>query len=237
MIYGLTNKDTGEVRYVGRTQKTLRQRLASHKHDAVKRKENTPKDRWIQKIEKDQVEIIKLETGCESSEQAELWWMDYLEFLGCDLLNVIREPIGGKAGESGLEVTDEVKELMGTMPDRELGEKLGVSKTTIRKYRKRYNVKPFANTGGYDLPEKLVKQLGDKHDRKLAREFGYPRTTIKRKRKEKGISAKSQKINLPKECFKKMGKVSDGKLAKKYDVSRKTIENRRRKNGIEAYQR
>lgn len=236
MVYGLTNKETGKVRYVGRTQKPLGKRLASHRYTARERREDTPKDRWMRQVGEKQIGIVKLENDCENNEKAELWWMDYLEFLGCELLNVIREPIGGKVGQSGLEVTDEVKELMGTMPDRELGEKLGFATNTIAKHRNRHGIEAFGNNGGHQLSEELIEQLGKKSDAELGRKFGYSKGVIKAHREKKGIKPfEVFEYDLPGECYELMGEIPDGEVADQFGTSRITIRRRRNEYNIDAY--
>lgn len=238
MIYGLYNKDTGHVRYVGRTQKTAGERLANHRYTAREKRGDTPKDRWMRDIGTENVDIITLEQECENPEEAELWWMDYMEFLGCELLNVIRCEIGGKVGEDGLEITDEVKSLMGTMPDRELGEKLGVATNTVAKHRNRLEIEAYGNNGGYELPEELIEKLGEVPDGQLAREYEPTKSTIRQHRKKRGIDpAEPFEHNLPEECFDKMGDKPDHVIAEEYDVSSATIARKRRKNNISPYEK
>jgi len=236
MIYGLYNKDTGHVRYVGRTQKTAGERLANHRYTAREKRGDTPKDRWMRDIGTENVDIIRLEEECENPEQAELWWMDYMEFLGCELLNVIRCEIGGKVGEDGLEITDEVKSLMGTMPDRELGEKLGVATNTVAKHRNRLEIEAYGNNGGYDLPEELIEKLGKVSDAELGREFGYPKQVIRAHREKREIEPYEVfEHSFPEEFYELLGEKTDGQLADQFDVSRATVARRRRERGIDPW--
>lgn len=227
MIYGLYNKNTGYVRYVGRTKQDLKDRLGDHKYRAKHKIGNAPKDEWMREVGVECIEIMRLEKT-EDDVNAELWWMDYMEFLGFDLLNVWRCDIGSKK----LDLPDECVEKFGTVPDCELAEKYGVSTLTIWKKRNKAGVDPF--TTKVDVPKECIEQLGEKPDTKLAEEFGITPSVVRKRREDRNIKP-SREINLPDECIKKMGKVSDKALAREYNVSPQTIGRRRKKKGISPF--
>jgi len=49
LIYCLRDPFTNEVRYVGFTSTTMKNRFSQHKHDALKKQANTYKDNWFRK--------------------------------------------------------------------------------------------------------------------------------------------------------------------------------------------
>jgi len=82
-IYTLENPDTGEVRYLGKTVKSLTSRLSHHKGTHS----TTHKDQWIRSLDKDPV-IIKIdEVDEENWEFWESWWIQYFKFIGANLTN------------------------------------------------------------------------------------------------------------------------------------------------------
>jgi len=237
MIYGLYNKNTGYVRYVGRTEQRLKRRLLYHIAEAERR--NYPKCKWIRKVGEKNVGIKLLEENPKNEDEAELWWMDYMEFLGFDLKNVIRSPTGCKVGDTKkIEITDELKSLMGTMTDKELGEKYGVGRVTIWKHRKRLGIDPYVEQKGFnkELPKECIEKLGEVSDNKLAEEFGYNRKTLKRRREKMGIDAyEKQKSATSEECINLLGTMPDRELAEKFGVSESTIHRRRKAREIPSY--
>lgn len=237
MIYGLYNKNTGYVRYVGRTKQPLKIRLSGHISHSKRR--NDPKSEWIQEIGKESVGIKLLDKFSENESEAELWWMDYLEFLGCDLLNRNRYEAGGYVGQHGnFEITDEVKKLMGSVPDGEVAERFDVHITTVVKHRNRLGIDPYVPQKGNQrqLPKECIEKLGEVSDNKLADEFDVTRKTLQRRREEMGIDAyEKKKSATSKECVKLLGTMPDAELAERFNVSKSTIHRRRKARGIPSY--
>lgn len=228
MIYGLTN-ERGKVRYVGRSVQKPESRLKAHIRES--KNNDTSKDEWIRKIGKENIEVILLEENPKNEARAEVWWMEYMEFLGFELTNEVRYEMRTR---NGWEPPKEVVELMGKIPDWKVGKKFDLTESLIFKYRKRLGISCCSSK--IKLPDECINQLGQKPDRELGEEYNVSAATIFGRRKERGISSYTeQKNNLPNECYEKMGQVSDRELSRNYDVSRKTISRRRSEAGIKKY--
>lgn len=235
MIYGLTNKETGEVRYVGRTDDTLARRLNGHRSQARTERKNSRVAKWIRQLEPENVGIVELEREAKNEAAAEVWWMDYLEFLGCDLLNVVRYELPN-IGPDGIDVTDEMEEMMGTVPDRKVAEEFEVSEAVIYKYRRRFGIEGWDPK--IELPKECIEQLGEKPDGELAEEFEVAEMTISRRRYEGGIDPYYRhkgpgKVELPDNAKDLLGEVSDREIAERFDVTLDIVKNRRVEKGIE----
>src|SRR3990172_2617818 len=93
-IYGLAERDSGELRYVGKTDRDIAVRLAQHHKDAGNgRNRNRHLSYWIRKVGP---EIFSIEETSDWVE-AEQFWIAYYRALGCRLLNICP---GGKAPPS-----------------------------------------------------------------------------------------------------------------------------------------
>lgn len=235
MIYGLTNKETGKVRYVGRTSRKLNVRMNSHGTDARTGRRDSPVAKWIRKINPSSIDIILLEKDAENDAKAEVWWMEYMEFLGCNLLNEIRHelPLGD---QDGIDVTSEMKEMMGSVPDTEIAEKFEISKNTVYKHRRRLEIEGWSSK--IELPKECIEQLGEKPDAKLAEEFNKNRSVVRRRREERGIDPfykfkGNGNVEFSKEAKRKLGSISDKKLAGRFGLTRTVVRNRRIDYGID----
>jgi DNA-binding CsgD family transcriptional regulator len=232
MIYGLYNKDTGHVRYVGRTIQKLYRRLNSHRCDARdKTRRTTSAGKWIRKIGCDNVDIVLLERSPKNESKAEVWWMEYLEFLGCELVNDARFEMK-ICTSSGIDVTDEMKSMMGEVSDKVIAKKFDVSRNTILKHRSRLGIN--GRNLKIELSKECVEQLGEKPDSELADEFEVSKSTVRRRREEKGIDPyKERNVNVPEECLNQLGEKADGKLAEEYGLTIEIIKKRRVEKNID----
>lgn len=89
-IYALVDPLDGFAKYVGKTTATLRTRLNGHLSDVRRGRVYIPRHRWIQFVLSKGVapEIIELEVcGSADWQEYEKFWISYLRFLGCPLLN------------------------------------------------------------------------------------------------------------------------------------------------------
>ena len=86
-IYGLMDPITNELRYVGKTQNSVEGRLKSH---CSPKELNLHKRNWIQKLLRSghTPEIVVLETVKDNGDEAEVFWIAYMKFLGCRLSNI-----------------------------------------------------------------------------------------------------------------------------------------------------
>lgn len=206
MIYGLINKNTGELRYVGKTRDKLRDRLYEHIHEAITKKEGNPKSKWMRKIGKENVEIVPLEeTENESSD--ELWWMDYMRFLGCDLLNVVDYEMGGSYGMALPE--DEKDKIIEEYKNpsvrvSEIKNKYDISQRSLNRLRRRRGVKYVyrepANQITVDEKERefIVKKYKQEYwtIQQLSNEIEYSHTVIKRILNEENVERYTRKDRI-----------------------------------------
>jgi hypothetical protein len=98
IIYGLTDRRIGEIRYVGKTTMSVQQRLLGHLKDARKFT-GTHKRHWIHSIGLDNVGITVLETTTlDKLDDAEIRWIAELR-KSCSLTNMNDGGTGGPPSE------------------------------------------------------------------------------------------------------------------------------------------
>lgn len=89
-IYSLEDPETGEVRYVGKTI-DLKRRFGYH---CTTGREGQRKDRWVMNLKGrglvPKMEVLEVVMCVEDEEwyEVEKFWIKYLRFLGCRLLNI-----------------------------------------------------------------------------------------------------------------------------------------------------
>jgi len=86
IIYVLIDPTTNQIRYVGKTSQTLKQRLNNHLAPA-RLKKDSAKNVWLRSL-KVRPMIVVLEV-CEkkNAEAAEIFWIRLLKMVGNDLTN------------------------------------------------------------------------------------------------------------------------------------------------------
>lgn len=99
-IYGLIDSNTMEVRYIGQTVGSLKDRLAKHLRDS--RKQEWHVSRWIRGLRGLPV-ILPLEKNVQSLNEAELNWIAKIRGMGGRLCNLT----DGGSGACGFVFTDE----------------------------------------------------------------------------------------------------------------------------------
>jgi hypothetical protein len=105
-IYALIVKLTGEIRYIGLTKNSLKRRFKGHKDKSNMR--TTHKDRWVNKIGADNIDIILIEDNIENLEKAnerEVFYISFYKNKGCKLVN----STDGGDGTAGRLLTEEQK--------------------------------------------------------------------------------------------------------------------------------
>jgi len=141
MIYALINDKTDEIKYIGKTVKPLQKRLRKHIYES-KNKSN-PKSSWIQKIGKENIDIIPIEK-CKNEVKAEVWWMDYLEFLGCDLVNEVRYELpNGKSSKIDFKKKEKqsiIQSYKNFTTTKKISKKFNVSESVIKRILNEENV-------------------------------------------------------------------------------------------------
>jgi DNA-binding CsgD family transcriptional regulator len=140
-----------------------------------------------------EVDIVLLEKKPDDEEAAEVWWINYLEYLGADLVNEYRHSFGVTIEKAnGWDVPEEAKEMMGEVSDSKIAEKFNVHSNTVRKHRKRLGID--SKELKIKLPDDCIKQLGEKSDAKLAKEYGVNPGVIKYRREQRGIKSKHSSL-------------------------------------------
>lgn len=108
-IYCLLDPETKQVRYVGKTISSLRDRLYSHISNT---KIKTHKSDWIRGLKnrglRPLIELID-EVSDDKWPEEERFYISYLRFLGCDLVNMSE---GGEQDNTGKKVSDETRKRM-----------------------------------------------------------------------------------------------------------------------------
>ncbi len=113
-IYILSDPRTSEIRYVGKTF-NVRHRYSRHLNE----KRRSHKVHWISQLKSvgllPQIEVVESFFNCEDDSEwakAERWWIAYLKFIGCRLLNQ------DEGGNSGYRKSEETKEKLRSIPRR-----------------------------------------------------------------------------------------------------------------------
>jgi len=114
-IYKLVEPTTLEVRYVGKTKKTLKKRMCTH----IFNKGNKAKvNKWIRKlIREDKKPLIELIERCPTEiwQEREKYWIAFYRNKNCNLMNITD---GGNVGALGYKHTEEAKRRIGLMNSR-----------------------------------------------------------------------------------------------------------------------
>jgi group I intron endonuclease len=108
IIYVLSDPNTNQLRYVGKTTTTLSKRLSRHLSNSALQK-RTPLTCWLKSLKKDGLLPLSdiIET-CESEEhlnETERFYIAYFRFVGADLVN----STDGGEGHSGFSPTEETR--------------------------------------------------------------------------------------------------------------------------------
>jgi len=100
IIYGLFEANTPEeIKYIGKTERTIKGRLSEHKY--ISKFKKTYKDKWMQSIivkgGKIDIKIIEI-VNEHNWEERERFWINFYKEKGCKLTNL---QIGGQFGPRG----------------------------------------------------------------------------------------------------------------------------------------
>lgn len=122
-IYTLSCPITKEIRYVGKTVKTLEQRLKAHIWDSINRPNTTHKFNWIKSLlNKNLKPVIHLIENCKwfESSDREIYWIDCLKKSGYNLVN---HTIGGE-GRLGYKASEKTKRKQSKSISKAIGVKV-----------------------------------------------------------------------------------------------------------------
>ena len=131
------------------------------------------------------------------------------------------------------EYPEELINMLGKFPDREIAKKFGYSGAGIALIRKNKGIPSFSDTKfPEEKREEMLSMLGKFPDREIAKKFGYSTTGIAFIRKNKGIPSFSY-TKFPEEKREEMrsmlGKFPDREIAERLGISLNVVEWNRRK--------
>lgn len=107
IIYTLSHPDTHEIRYIGKTVKPLKSRLADHLYSS--KRENNHRTNWLKSIVKiDKIPLIEELEVCpwDNSQEREIYWIAQFKAWGFRLINLT---IGGE-GCIGRKMSNKTKQ-------------------------------------------------------------------------------------------------------------------------------
>ena len=139
------------------------------------------------------------------------------------------------AGQPQFDWTREHAALLGTMPDRHLAQRLGVTPVMVAYQRKRLGIKKFAPPSAWsDQHDHL---LGTKTDAALAQELGVPKHLVLKRRRALKIPAfgPSGWPAWPQEQVHLLGTMPDAELAQQIGRSVSAVRQQRLALGIKAF--
>lgn len=139
------------------------------------------------------------------------------------------------AGQPQFDWTREHAALLGTMPDRHLAQRLGITPVMVAYQRKRLGIKKFAPPSAWsDQHDHL---LGTKTDAALAQELGVPKHLVLKRRRALKIPAfgPSGWPAWPQEQVHLLGTMPDAELAQQIGRSVSAVRQQRLALGIKAF--
>lgn len=241
-IYGLLDPRNNQVFYVGRTSKTLGDRLCGHIRDSQRRK--SAKAQYITEIlavglKPSIFEIALLPDATkEEASAAEGSWIQFYS-LTHDLTNTGPANWGAWGPITKLNWDDQVVAMLGNVTDRKLASLLTCDVQTVALERERRGILPYSKTrAAMETFPEWEQYLGKISDEKLAKLSGIPRSTIRKLRDERGIECfrfATSVANKP-WVIEKLGTMSDPELAKLAGVGETAITDLRNKLKIPDWQ-
>jgi hypothetical protein len=112
LVYTLSHPLTGEVRYVGKTERTLGVRLIEHRYRATQKNQRSHLYTWLRKLARQGLTPIIRELQRTRSSylyEAEEYWIEELKSRGLRLINTSS---GGRGRPRGLKHTEESRARM-----------------------------------------------------------------------------------------------------------------------------
>lgn len=203
-IYGLSDPDSGDVRYIGKTEMRLSQRLSTHIRSAKVGRDSSPKGEWIKGLldsDKRPVPILIWEGESPDWQEKEREVIASWRDSGADLLNVTDGGNGSYSGTSGIPVDDELISMLGKVADGRIAKAFGVTRKAIAYHRTklgipqyvgRTNHKPPPDMGGHNkipFTEDQISMMGGMSDARLAKIAGCSKYAVARQRKALGIKS------------------------------------------------
>ena len=139
------------------------------------------------------------------------------------------------AGKSKFHWTAESSALLGTMPDRHIAQKLGITPVMVAYQRKRLGIKQYAAPSTWAAENDHL--LGTKTDAALAKELGVPKHVVLKRRRALKIPAfgPSGWPAWPQEQVHLLGTMPDAELAQQIGRSVSAVRQQRLALGIKAF--
>jgi hypothetical protein len=170
IIYGLIDPRTNQLRYVGQTN-NLQKRFKEHIYHSELKRSTTHKHNWIRGLVseglKPDIEVLDV-VSLDQSGYWEGWWMNYMEAIGCNLVNSL------KVGQTVVH---------NELSRKKIAEGLRGKKYTKRKFTDHGNKK-------YDINVDFLKSLYISENMtkaQVASRIGVSERTIKHLLKSNGI--------------------------------------------------
>ena len=126
--------------------------------------------------------------------------------------------------------------MLGSLPDKTIGEILDIRPDTIRKKRNRLNIPPYEEDYAAALYAAGLKdsELGIVPDIKIAEKLGIGVTHVRRRREELGIARFSRKHEWTPEEIAVLGVLNDVQIEKKFGICHDVVRQKRLRLGIPA---
>lgn len=170
-IYTLSHPETGEVRYVGKTEKGLQARLRGHvkaAKRAIKKGRSSYLYNWINSFSSDPViEEIEEFTSKQTLNEGEVFYISYFRFIGMRLVNAT----DGGEGRNGAKASEETKKKMSVA-------QMGKSRNNGAIRSEELKIQISRKEGGAPFGD----QYGTVYEtlRGASKEFGFDRANVKR---------------------------------------------------------
>lgn len=153
-------------------------------------------------------------------------------YLGIKAYKPQASPVKGKP-RPNFNWTELAIALLGTKPDKQVAEELGLAITTVALKRRTLGIAGLkVRRPPIEMPAKLKLQLGKSSDASIAMKLGVSTSAVSRYRRRLGIEPFMEHNQLPVEADAVLGKMSDRQIGKLYGVSTNWVRERRIKLGI-----
>ena len=158
VIYGLADPNSRELRYIGKTSKSLKQRLNGHIRDNSK----CHRVNWIKGLMKIGLmpEIFVIEETTEDYwEREERWFINYFRAIGCNLTNGTDGGEGSYGFKHNQEAKDKLRQVrLGKIPSEETRRKMSASQLG-RKHSDETKRKISEANSGRKLSEETIERI------------------------------------------------------------------------------
>lgn len=139
--------------------------------------------------------------------------------------------------------TKEVVELLGTISDQEVANRIGLTDSAVNIKRRTLGIPAFGKSTSenkYRWSKKELAMLGKLTDAQVARETGLTSGVVAAKRRILGRpiagGKTSRRRNWTKNELSKLGKISDIAFSKQFGINRRQVREKRYELGIAAFQ-